>query len=209
MELSKIKYCSSTTNFKGIKQVQKLVSETLKPETDKIFGQNSCWKLYQPEILEQFIKSDKELTELLSETMELTRTYGLKLSIDMLQKLKNKKPEINKFYELLKTKYNINLETPPKVYRFVGKSEIEALKKDGKVTPQRGYWDKFDVTINPELNWGNYRISFKPKQEFSVLDKTSKMKENLGTGHDYFYLYEGPYNIDDVECIEEVYKHKK
>ena len=85
-------------------------------------------------------------------------------------------------------------------------AEIDALKQGGIVKPQRGYWDSFDVTLNPELNWGDYRITFKSDPKFSVLDNTSRMKENPGRGHDYFYRYEGPYTMDDVECIEEAAK---
>ena len=193
-------------NFFGtsVSEVDKIRHDS--PTDNKVYGQNDCWKLYKPEVFEQFIKSDEELSDILSDTLDLSRQYGFKPSIEMLQKFRKIKPEINDFYEVVKSKYDIDLETPPKVYRFVGKEEIEALKKDGIVKPQRGYWDNFDVTINPDLNWNDYRITFKPKKEFSILDKDSRIKANTGTGHDYFYLYEGPYSADDIEKIETVQK---
>ena len=199
---NKIEYNIHTPKFNGINK-KELHDDSPVKENDIINSQDDCWKLHKAEVLEQFIKSDEELNETLSDTLKLARVYGLTPSIDLFNNLRNNREDVKKFYEIMKSNYNIDLDIPPKVYRFVGKSEIEALKKDGIVKPQRGYWEKIDVTLNPDLNWNEYRITFKPKKEFSVLDKASKIKENPGTGHDYFYFHEGPYTMDDVECIEQ------
>ena len=193
-------------NFRGIdfNKIPKTPdSQMQKIKADEIYGQDDCWKLYKPEVFEQFIKSDDELSELSKDVLELARVYGLKPSISLFRRIKKSRPEIEDFYKVLKSKYDIDLDVPPKVYRFIGKSELEALQRDGKVTPCRGYSNNFDVTLNPNLNWNDYRITFKPKKEFSVLDSSSKMKENLGTNHDYFYHYQGEYTLDDIETIEQ------
>ena len=79
--------------------------------------------------------------------------------------------------------------------------------KNKIVEPQR-YFDKkaFDVTINPNMNWNDYRITFKPLRKFSILDEESLIRENLGTNHDYYYRLSGSYSLDDVENIEKVSK---
>ena len=203
MKINTFKYTNNITQFKGIDFNNIPKASFKKVGNDNISGQENCWKLYKPEVFEQFIRADSELSELTKNMLEIARVYGLTPSVDLFRGMKKMHPEIKEFYELLKSKYNIDLDVPPKVYRFIGKSELEALQRDGKVIPSRGYSNNFDVTLNPDLNWNDYRITFKPKKEFSVLDSSSNMKENLGTNHDYFYHYKGAYTIDDIENIEQ------
>lgn len=201
-----LKYSNCTTNIRNTDFDK--ISKTPKKQmceikTDKIFGQKDCWKLFNPEVFEEFIKSDSKLYESVKDILEIARIYGLTPSINLFIQIKKSHPKINDFYKLLKSKYGIDLNIPPKVYRFIGKSELEALKRDGKVKPRRGFSNNFDVTLNPNLNWNVYRITFKPQKKFSVLDSESNIKENPGSNHDYFYYYQGEYTIDDIETIEQ------
>ena len=205
MKISKNNITYSSAQFCGLnpKKIDKVLAPAVKSmKESSIFGQDNCWRLYKPEVFESFIKGDEELSGTLTEVMETARVYGLTLTIDMLRGIRKIKPEVEEFFDKVKSKYEIDLDIPPKVYRFVGKSEVDELMKSGIIRSQRGYWDKIDVTLNPDLNWNDYRITFKPKEKFSVLAKNGKIKENIGTGHDYYYTHEGPYTIDDVEKIE-------
>ena len=172
-----------------------------------IKGQENCWKLHMPDIFEQFIKSDQSLLNTINPFLEMIRSYNLNPSIDLFFMFRNANLDynLNEFFNLMKSKYGIDLEIPPKVYRFVGEREVSALIKGEKIEPQRDGYKRFDVTINPELNWNKYRITFKPKQKYSILDEKSAMRENRGSGHDYFYYLYDSYSIDDVEKIDEVY----
>ena len=185
-------------NFKGASSVQNIIR-----------GQGDCWKLYKPDVFENFVQSDSELRGLMSEIFELCHKYRLTPSIGRildLAKIEEYKDRISDFINIIKSKYDIDIMTPPLVHRFVGEEEANLLKTQGRATPQR-YSDKFDVTINPELNWGDskYRITFKPLQKFSILDKNSQVKENIGTEHDYFYYYFAPYTTEDVQEIKQLY----
>jgi len=202
-----IKYNLYKPDFKGRSERSEFINNTEVDLFDTMIqGQKDCWKLYSSSFLENFIKSDDEISEVMRETVDICRKYKFPLTMDFLQKFKTHKPEVAKFYELVKSKYDIDLEKPPLVYRFIGKNEYEALKKGEIITPQRGYWDRIDVTINPYLNWNEYRVTFKQDKKFSVLNPESRIKQNPGTGHEYFYVYEGPYSIEDTEKIEECKK---
>lgn len=167
----------------------------------EIRGQKDCWKLYEDEVMDSFIKSDKDLEDALGEVLPLLRGYGVKIGIQALEKMKNFF-DISKFYEVTKSKYDIDLTIPPRVYRYVGKSEADALQRGEIIHPQR-YPDRFDVTINPEMDWNKYKITFKPLPKFSAIDPKGSMKKNNGTSHEYYYHYTQPsYTMEDVEKIE-------
>ena len=167
------------------------------------FSQESAWKLYNGDFLDSFVKSDKELSNLLSDFMKLLEEFKLKLNLKELFKFENDNPIIQKFLSLLKSKYSIDVKEPPRMYRFVSKAEIEELKSKGKISPSR-YLDVIDVTINPDLNWNEYRITFKPIKKFSILDPESKIIENRAHTKDYYYYLKDSYTIDDVESIEKI-----
>ncbi len=196
--------------FKGnnLKKTEKLVDiakSSIKEIKDlSVSSQEDCWKLYEPNVLERFIKSDKELEDSMEDMLSRSREYGVKFSLPFLVKMCEHSPNIKKFFDIVKTKYNIDLKVPPKVYRFVSEPEVQTLKNNKIVRPNGIVNDRFDVTLNPNLNWGQseYRITFMPKKEFSVLDGRSNMRENPGVNHEYFYHYMAPYTIDDVEMIE-------
>ena len=197
-------YYPKYTSFKGnpVTSLKKAVLRDLSTRKEIIIsGQESCWKLYKPEIFEQFVNADEELKNCLDLIIKIFNEYKIPLKLEFIMKQKDKKNAVQKFYELVKTKYGIDLAIPPKVYRFVGESEIQALRNLGVVEPSRCGFRRFDVTTNPELNWNKYRIEFKPKEKFSILDKTSNMRENPGCGHDYYYHYQDSYTLDDIAEI--------
>jgi len=166
-----------------------------------IRGQKDCWKLYEDEVLDTFIRSDKDLEDALGNILALIRKNGVKINIQTLYKLKSL-DEVNKFFDVVKSKYDIDLNIPPKVYRFVGKSEADALERGERIYPQLKH-GKFDVTINPNLDWNKYVITLKSSDKTSILNPNGLMRKNVGTAHEYYYHYEAPsYTIDDVEKIE-------
>ena len=152
-----------------------------------IRGQENCWRLHQPKIYEQFIRADEQLKKIVEPVLKLCDSYRIPPSVNVFIKFKEKKEEITEFFEVLKSKYGINLEIPPTVYRFIGESEVKALQSGMKLQPQRDAMGRFDVTIDPELNWNEYRVTFKPDSKFSILDSMSLMRENPGVCHEYFY----------------------
>ena len=171
---------------------------------DSIRGQENCWKLYDKNIFKQFLKADEEIIKPMSWILDSLRAYLLEPDVSMFYDFAKEGSKMSEFFDLVKAKYDIDLTIPPKVYRFVSKREIDALYNDGKVETYRCGMRRFDVTVNPELNWNDYRITFKPKQKFSVLEKDSLMRENPGCNHEYFYHFLGSYSIDDVEKIEQI-----
>lgn len=166
-----------------------------------IRGQENCWKLYRDGVFENFIYSDSELKQLIASFNEIVRKYNLPLTIKLILEFANIRNELKTLIKKIKEKYDIDISIPPKVYRFVGLEEVKKIKAGENLVPQR-FNKKFDVTLNPNLNWNAYRITFKPCQKFSILDKSSFIQENLGCGHDLFYHFSSSYSIDDVEKIE-------
>ena len=173
--------------------------------TKLIQGQENCWRLHKEDVFEEFLKSDSELIQQASSFIEVLRKYGLPICIDNVLHFKEKFTDLKKLIETIKNKYDIDITVPPTIYRFIGTEEIKKLKSGEKVIPQR-FNKEFDVTINPELNWNIFRIAFKPKQKFSILDKNSLLKENPGCNHDYFYHLKDSYSLDDIEKIEQISK---
>ena len=54
-----------------------------------IRGQKDCWKLYEDEVLDTFIRSDKDLEDALGNILALIRKNGVKINIQTLYKLKS------------------------------------------------------------------------------------------------------------------------
>lgn len=114
----------------------------------------------------------------------------------------------SKLYDGKPAKYNF--WDYPKFYRFVSLGEIKNLLKGYIICPYGRYFDDcVDVTNNPDGWSGNYRITFKLKDNLDPLlysdpnlDIPSiEVKTTDGMLNAKHYLH-GGYKIDDVECIE-------
>ncbi len=174
--------------------------------TSSIRGQKNCWKLHDPKIFEQFIRADDALKSLAEPVLKICESYMIPPTVNIFIRFKEKKEELKSFFDMVKSKYEIDLEVPPTVYRFIGKTELDELRAGRKVLPQRNDMGRFDVTIDPYLNWNEFRIAFKPASKFSILDSMSSMRENPGACHEYFYHFLDGYSLDDVEEIKLVRK---
>jgi hypothetical protein len=171
--------------------------------TKLIKGQENCWRLHKEGFFEEFVRSDSELKVLANRLLERLNFYGLSLTIPIVLNFRKEILDLDVMVEKIKSKYEIDITIPPLVYRFIGSEEKQKLEAGETVSPQR-IFKAFDVTINPNLNWNIYRVTFKPLPKCSILDKNSLMKENPGCNHDYFYHYKESYSLADVEKIETV-----
>lgn len=166
-------------------------------------NQANVWALYEDERFEKLIKSDEEVSKPVQPILNLLEQYKITPSLKLF--IAEKIPGTNELIDNINSKYNVDLRQQPNVYRFVEKAEVDALLSKGEVKPQR-YFNKFDVTTNPELDWNQYRITFKPSDKFSLLDDAnSKINKNIGVGkEDYYYLEDEKYTKDDVLKIEKL-----
>ncbi len=174
------------------------------PDIYKHLTQENVWTLYSENRFNNFLKDNPHLAEMLN--LELLRKYQIEPSLEFILM----SPEIKyfqKFISYMKTNYSIDLSIPPKIYRFIGESELNVIKASKKVENLRWGQSGIDVTTNPELNWGfsKYRITFKNDKMFSIhpLDKEkSKMIIHNGTNNEDYYWLKGSYSIDDIAKIE-------
>lgn len=171
-----------------------------------IRGQENCWRLHESKAFEQFIRADEQLKKIVEPVLKLCDSYRIPPSVNFFIKFKERRTELKEFFDIVKAKYEIDLELPPTVYRFIGKTELDELRAGRKVQPQRNDMRRFDVTIDPYLNWNEFRVAFKPDPKFSILDSMSLMRENPGVCHEYFYHLLDGYSLDDVEKIERAWK---
>lgn len=100
---------------------------------------------------------------------------------------------------------------PLTFYRFVGETELRAMKNGANISSTAKYninnnWT--DITTNPdykafpEAGVNNYRITFKPKSNWNPFVKNSDVQMNDITSAKYRLL--GGYSKADVLCTERV-----
>lgn len=175
------------------------------PNTYKSLNQENIWALYSEGRFTNFLDDNQELKEILD--LKTREEYGLTTSFQDLLKYSNKFEDFNKFTKALQSKYNLDLSLSPKIYRFIGESELDIIKSNKEVTNLRFGQPGIDVTTNPDLNFGlsQYRITFKDDKRFSVHPNDEKLSEVImhgGTNNEDYYWLKTPYNINDIEKIE-------
>lgn len=97
----------------------------------------------------------------------------------------------------------------PRMYRFVGREELDSLLKGETVTSTRPCHNGVltDITSNPDygsiLREGKYRITFKDREDFAPfsLDPGTSRVDIHALKNEEYYL-KGGYSLDDVEKIE-------
>lgn len=110
--------------------------------------------------------------------------------------------EYKRFYNTDKCIEDLLAGKSPTFYRFVSETELRILKNGCTVQPRQRYClNMVDVTSNPNLNWNQYRLTFKSTDGWNLFAKDSKIKtNNLGK----YYLHEGGYTIEDVAYYERI-----
>lgn len=180
-------------------------------------SQDNAWKLFAPDEFDNFLEENPNLSDILYES-PLGKdyiNYGLKFDLQCIRNiLKNTdkndriKPVFD-FAEALDEKFGIDVLKEPKYYRSVGISELIPLLKGEKIKNQRYFQSGLDITINPELNWNPFRITFKTNDKFTN-EEENKSVNNKVREHDlneYYYYLEDTYSIDDVEKLEMATPH--
>lgn len=97
----------------------------------------------------------------------------------------------------------------PRMYRFVGKEELDKLLKSETITSTRPCRNGIltDITSNPDyskiLREGKYRVKFKDMEDFapfSLEPGTSRVSIHAMENEEYYL--KGGYSLADVEKIE-------
>ena len=177
-------------------------------------NQENVWTLFSPECFSRFLKENPDLARILDESHvgQVFKQYGLNIRFANICKQMKEDPNNDylkgyiDFADALCRKYNIDILGQPKLYRFIGKSEVEALLRGEQIKSLNPYQRWIDVTTNPELNFGfsQYRVTFKPVGAFDPRGKEHTAESQI-IEHDlddyYFYLKK-PYSISDIEKLE-------
>lgn len=171
----------------------------------KSLEQENIWALYSEDRFTNFLNDNKELKEILD--LKTREEYGLTTSFQDILKDSGEFEDFKNFTKTLQSKYNLDLSLSPKIYRFIGESELDVLKSNKEVANLRFGQPGIDVTTNPDLNFGlsKYRITFKDDKRFSVHpndEKLSEVRIHGGTNNEDYYWLKTPYNINDIEKIE-------
>ena len=181
---------------------------------DEPLNQENIWMLFSPICFFDFLKQDSDLFSILDNNTA-SRYFNLdNEEIDLslfcdFQKECAKNHTTNPFADFITelcNKYNIDILEQPKLYRFIGKSELIKLLKGETIECRRAWQNGIDVTTNPELSFGysQYRITFKTNETFDPRGELHSPNTMIvpHNANDYYFYLTRPYSISDIEKIE-------
>lgn len=170
-------------------------SEFIEKSKDKGY---QLWHFTSRAFLKEFIKSHEDIFKLVNANKERTFIFNNLESIKRFSKDEN----AIKFISAVKEKTGVDLLGEIKHYRFIGKSELKAIKSKQPVENHHYY---SYVTLCPDYGLSchtfDYRITFK---------NTKNVMENLHYYHDTQYKngITEPYSYLDVEKVEKIANRK-
>lgn len=186
-----------------IKKSQRVgVADEYKPLT-----QENIWALYDEQRFTDLLENEKELSAKISPYINFLKEQKLPLSLKTILNAADGNEVLKDFITSFEKKYNLDFSIPPKVYRFIGKSELDIIKSGNQVKNLRSGQRGIDVTTNPAFNWNDYRVTFKNRKDYSIhpadIEKTNVIRHEGDGNIDYYYL-KSSYSIDDIEKIEKL-----
>ena len=181
-------------------------------------SQENFWKLFSPNEFRKMLNENPELSNILynSSMGKCFLKNGIDFKLNHIRDILKKKAKnhwnipIFDFTEAFEKKFNIDLLKEPKYYRFIGKNELVKLLRGEDVEKLPPYHiNAFDITTNPELNWNQYRVTFKTNDDFTNIEETHSKNSRIFEHdcNDYRYYLKGPYSLNDIERIEMATPH--
>lgn len=191
---------SKVASVKGFTKAANTLELAQKGKFD--INQDNLWVLYKDDIFQSFINGGSKNGQALKTFLQSNECYSRFVaarpkSLGGLISLNERSDILQDVFDKYKTAFGIDLTTPQKIYRFIGAEELKPLLAGETVHP-RFYKNSnlLDVTLNPELNHDNYRVTF----NYNSLDRrVSPNKPDY-----YYYHSRGDYSLSDVSAIDTV-----
>lgn len=173
----------------------KLLGQFGKPYVDT--ENYELWHFTSDEFLQKFVKAHDDVYDSYKKTG--LDEYGLWDLKSIRDYTKQGREEFVNFVSRVKDKIGVDLTQEVKHYRFIGKSELDAIRSKGYIE-SLDYGRHIYVSLCPEPKYNvpprwDYRITFK---------NTDNIANNMGPYHkdSYKSAIEGAYYFSDIEKVE-------